>query len=366
MLFAHSRATDSTVPPTHTAGVRSMGYAFALSPGRERESALSSIKVSFKECTDILSQIEKKVERAIGTISIDMQGIQGFARICPGDVFDITTKYGEQQKWKIRGKILKDGNQKWDGSKRVVFKALLDEVLSIKTVEVRGLGRKVTLGNKLCETRDLFSAHPQLMTINLNCSGTLKLNVIVTWNPLHGFVDEPISANPSLSRSSASLFGSIRSLPFFSAGTLTRRTRTSTLPRHASSGLVDASPDSKYVKSQIKRSNSASAGVANLASCESPSSGSTCSSLHLTTTSGFGSDCSYSESTSIDEKWVYIPSSRSRGRTSEKQGDRGLDRVLEESSGSPFCTKHRRPTSLPAIMTDVNGIPFCETMQTPF
>ena len=37
------------------------------------------------------------------------------------------------------------------------------------------------LGNKYCETLDLFCAQPQMMTINLNTSGSLKLNLVVTW-----------------------------------------------------------------------------------------------------------------------------------------------------------------------------------------
>lgn len=48
-------------------------------------------------------------------------------------------------------------------------------------MEVRGLGKNILLGNKYCETRDLFCAHPQQMTINLNPSGSLKLNLIITW-----------------------------------------------------------------------------------------------------------------------------------------------------------------------------------------
>src|ERR1043166_4941725 len=164
-----------------------MGYAYALSPGRERESALTSIKIGFKECTETLKKIEAEFESSIGTILIEMKGIQGFARICPGDVFEITLKYGDTQKWKSRGKILKDGSQLWE-NQQVMFKALLDEVLSIKAVEVRGLGKNILLGNKLCETRNLFSAHPQLMTVNLNNIGTLKLNLVVTWNPLHGMM----------------------------------------------------------------------------------------------------------------------------------------------------------------------------------
>lgn len=46
------------------------------------------------------------------------------------------------------------------------------------------------LGNKYCETLDLYSAQPQMMTVNLNTSGSLKLNLAVTWDPLYGALDE--------------------------------------------------------------------------------------------------------------------------------------------------------------------------------
>ena len=38
---------------------------------------------------------------------------------------------------------------------------------------------QVLLGNKYCETLDLLSTQPQLMTINLSLS--LRLNLVVTW-----------------------------------------------------------------------------------------------------------------------------------------------------------------------------------------
>jgi len=288
-------------------GVRSMGYAYALSPGRERESALTSIKIGFKECTETLKKIEAEFESSIGTILIEMKGIQGFARICPGDVFEITLKYGDTQKWKSRGKILKDGSQLWQ-NQQVIFKALLDEVLSIKAVEVRGLGKNILLGNKLCETRNLFSAHPQLMTVNLNNIGTLKLNLIVTWNPLHGMMSgmtttaETFSKSKlSLSRSTTSLFGSIRSLPaLFAGASLSSKNKTGTLPPQRPTDPFDPNitchqQPHNFFRSQMKKSHSAIAGVTIKSNTDSSSSGSTPSSLHLTgTSSGFGSGSSYS------------------------------------------------------------------------
>lgn len=172
-------------------GVRTMAQAFVLSPGKERETALNSVRSGYKECVDTLCRLEAELEHMIGTLLFQIKGIQGFARLCAGDVFTITIKHGEQ-KWKTRGKIQKHGKQSWDNH-QVMFKALLGDVLYIKAVEVRTLGKSILLGNKYCETKDLFSAHPQLMTINLNPSGSLKLNLIVTWNPLHWYQDEQSS-----------------------------------------------------------------------------------------------------------------------------------------------------------------------------
>lgn len=309
-----------------------MGYAYALSPGKERDSALSSIKTGFKECTETLKKIESEFESSIGTIAIEMKGIQGFARICPGDVFEITIKYGENQKWKSRGKILKDGvNQLWE-HQSVVFKALLEETLSIKAVEVKGLGKKTVLGNKVCETRNLFSPHPQLMTINLNSLGTLKLNLIITWNPVNGVSSNEcnLMSKLTLSKSSTSLFGSMRSLPgLFSSSSLSSRSKSGTLPTHRSSTLIlnsHNSPSSAIItdpfdqsflqgsnlmrlnsplgdypgknnNNRMKKSQSAMAGIS-MKSTNSDhstsSSGSTNSSIHLTGgSSGFASGSSY-------------------------------------------------------------------------
>lgn len=310
-----------------------MGYAYALSPGKERDSALSSIKIGYKECNENLARIESELESSSGTILIEMKGIQGFARICPGDVFEITVKYGPSQKWKTKGKILKDGiNQFWENDK-IVFRSLLGEVLNIKAVEVRGLGKNVTLGNKLCETKNLFSAHPQLMTINLNAIGTLKLNLVVTWNPLHAMNSES-NLKSALSKSSTSLFGSMRSLPtLFGGSTLSigalgsgsgsgKGIRSGTLPTQRSSDFLHHSESSHgltptfFSTSGLRMKKSKSAiPVTVKSNSDSTSSGSTSSSLHLTgttTSSGFGSGSSnYSGCTSMPGSTLTSPDTES-------------------------------------------------------
>ena len=161
-----------------------MASAYAFSPGKEKEVALSSVRNELKEYIQTMNIVETELEQSMGTFLLQMQGIQGFARLCAGDVFEITIKCGEKQKWKSKGKILKDNVQSWDSTDQI-FKPNLSDQLSIKAVELRGLGKKLCLGSKNCEIKDLFSARPQLMSICLNTTGTLKLHLIVTWNPLH-------------------------------------------------------------------------------------------------------------------------------------------------------------------------------------
>lgn len=181
-------------------GVRTMAYAYALSPGKEKATALSNVRSGYKECTEILCALEVQIEQLIGTLTLEMKGIQGFARLCPGDVFEVTLKHGTQ-KWKSRGRVCKDNTQTWD-NQRTVIKGLIGEMLLIKAVEVRVLGKTVVIGNKVCETKDLFSPHPQLMTVNLNPSGSLKLNIVITWNPLDGVIEDSLVRTPSMSATS--------------------------------------------------------------------------------------------------------------------------------------------------------------------
>lgn len=151
--------------------------------GRKSKQAAAS-KTTIKEFIDNIDKIETEFESYMGTFLLVIEDIQGFARVCQGDVFEITIKYGDAQKFKSKISVLKDSKQKCD-NRQTFFKARIADVLAIKAHEYKGLGKRVLLGHKLCETRDLFTARSQLMTISLNQTGSIKLNLVVTWNPLH-------------------------------------------------------------------------------------------------------------------------------------------------------------------------------------
>lgn len=88
-------------------------------------------------------------------------------------------KYG-RQRWKLRGRIESSGKQVWD-SEETVFLPLLTEFLSIKVTELKGLANHVVVGSVSCETKDLFAALPQVVAVDINDLGTIKLSLEVIW-----------------------------------------------------------------------------------------------------------------------------------------------------------------------------------------
>ncbi|KAL3842257.1 hypothetical protein ACJMK2_020290 [Sinanodonta woodiana] len=166
-------------------GVKTMHRAYVTSPGNQK-GTLTNVKYGYKECTQNMCAVEAHLENMMGTFHCKLKGIAGFARLCPGDHFEVTIRHGNQ-KWKTRGRVEKSGSQKWDVPEHT-FKAVIGDILNIKGVELRSF-KSIVLGQKNCETKELFSANPQLMTVSLNVNGSLKLSLVISWNPLEG-VDE--------------------------------------------------------------------------------------------------------------------------------------------------------------------------------
>uniref|UniRef100_A0A8C2T590 Rho family-interacting cell polarization regulator 2 n=1 Tax=Coturnix japonica TaxID=93934 RepID=A0A8C2T590_COTJA len=86
-------------------GASKMKQAFAMSPASKaaRES-LTEINRSYKEYTENMCTIEAELENLLGEFCIKMKGLAGFARLCPGDQYEIFMRYG-RQRWKLKGKI---------------------------------------------------------------------------------------------------------------------------------------------------------------------------------------------------------------------------------------------------------------------
>ncbi|XP_052560593.1 rho family-interacting cell polarization regulator 2 isoform X2 [Tympanuchus pallidicinctus] len=181
-------------------GASKMKQAFAMSPASKaaRES-LTEINRSYKEYTENMCTIEAELENLLGEFSIKMKGLAGFARLCPGDQYEIFMRYG-RQRWKLKGKIEVNGKQSWDGEE-MVFLPLIVGLISIKVTEVKGLATHILVGSVTCETKDLFAARPQVVAVDINDLGTIKLNLEITWYPFD--VEDLTPTTGNVSKASA-------------------------------------------------------------------------------------------------------------------------------------------------------------------
>ncbi|XP_007525995.2 rho family-interacting cell polarization regulator 2 isoform X2 [Erinaceus europaeus] len=193
-------------------GASKMKQAFASSPASKaaRES-LSEINRSYKEYTENMCTIEVELESLLGEFSIKMKGLAGFARLCPGDQYEIFMKYG-RQRWKLKGKIEVNGKQSWDGEE-MVFLPLIAGLISIKVTELKGLATHLLVGSVTCETKELFAARPQVVAVDINDLGTIKLNLEITWYP---FDVEDMTASSGTGNKTAALQ---RRMSMYSQGT---------------------------------------------------------------------------------------------------------------------------------------------------
>ncbi|XP_055749513.1 rho family-interacting cell polarization regulator 2-like isoform X4 [Salvelinus fontinalis] len=163
-------------------GASKMKQAFSASPSTKatRES-MSEVNRRYKEYTENMSTLEGELENMLGEFHIKMKGLAGFARLCPGDQYEIFMRYG-RQRWKLKGKIEVNSRQSWDGEE-IVFMPLITDLINIKVTELKGLATHILVGSVICETKDLFTAMPQVVAVDVNDLGTIKLNLEVTWFP---------------------------------------------------------------------------------------------------------------------------------------------------------------------------------------
>ncbi|XP_043562983.1 rho family-interacting cell polarization regulator 1 isoform X2 [Chiloscyllium plagiosum] len=163
-------------------GANNMVRAYTVSQtSKEARESLAEANKGYKEYTESMCTMESELENQLGEFHVKMKGLAGFARLCPGDQYEIFMKYG-RQRWKLKGRIEANGKQVWDGEE-MVFQPLVTEFLSIKVTELKSLANHVIVGNVSCETKDLFAALPQSVAVDINDLGTIKLSLEVVWNP---------------------------------------------------------------------------------------------------------------------------------------------------------------------------------------
>eukprot|EP00079_Xenopus_tropicalis_P039535 XP_017953306.1 PREDICTED: protein FAM65C [Xenopus tropicalis] len=160
-------------------GACNMKHAFSLSPSTKasRESLLELYK-NFQECTEDMCTIEGELEVHLGEFLIKMKGLVGYARLCPGDHYEVLIKLG-RQRWRLKGKIETDDSQMWDEEERM-FIPNLCENFEIKVVELRGL-TTIVVGLVTCHSADFFTTRPRIIIVDITELGTIKLQLEVIW-----------------------------------------------------------------------------------------------------------------------------------------------------------------------------------------
>ncbi|XP_054462179.1 rho family-interacting cell polarization regulator 2 isoform X2 [Anoplopoma fimbria] len=163
-------------------GASRMKQAFSASPSTKgTKESIAEVNRRYKEYTENMSTFESELENLLGEFHIKMKGLAGFARLCPGDQYEIFMRYG-RQRWKLKGRIEVNSRQSWDGDD-MLFMPLITDLINIKVTELKGLASHMLVGSVICETKELFTAMPQVVAVDINDLGTIKLNLEVTWYP---------------------------------------------------------------------------------------------------------------------------------------------------------------------------------------
>ncbi|XP_029906465.1 RIPOR family member 3 isoform X2 [Myripristis murdjan] len=162
-------------------GAVNMKRAFSLSPStRASRDSLLELNRNHRHSLQDMSVLEGELEILLGELHIKMKGLIGFARLCPGDQYEVVVRLG-RQRWRIKGRIQSDDRQSWD-EEEMVFLPHIHHNFEIKVTEAKGLGW-LLVGMVTCASADFFVARPQLMLVDITELGTLKLQLEVSWNP---------------------------------------------------------------------------------------------------------------------------------------------------------------------------------------
>ncbi|XP_063104239.1 RIPOR family member 3 isoform X3 [Cavia porcellus] len=162
-------------------GASNMQRAFSRSPpSRASRESLQELGRSLHECSEDMWLIEGALEVHLGEFYIRMKGLVGYARLCPGDHYEVLMRLG-RQRWRLKGRIESDDSQVWDAEEKA-FIPTLHENLEIKVTELRGLS-SLAVGTVTCDIADFFTTRPQVIVVDITELGTIKLQLEVLWNP---------------------------------------------------------------------------------------------------------------------------------------------------------------------------------------
>ncbi|XP_062853631.1 RIPOR family member 3 isoform X2 [Trichomycterus rosablanca] len=176
-------------------GALNMKHAFSLSPSsRASRESLLELNRNHRHSLEDMCATEAELELLLGELQIKMKGLIGFARLCPGDQYEVLIRLGSQR-WKIRGRIQTDDRQIWD-EVDMVFLPRIHENFEIKVTEIKSLS-SMLVGMVTCKSAEFFMARPQTMVVDITELGTIKLQMEVIWNPFDSGLVKPVMSSAS-------------------------------------------------------------------------------------------------------------------------------------------------------------------------
>ncbi|XP_062933577.1 RIPOR family member 3 [Cynocephalus volans] len=233
-------------------GACNMQRAFSrCPPSRASRDSLQELGRSLHECTEDMWLIEGALEVHLGEFHVRMKGLVGYARLCPGDQYEVLMRLG-RQRWKLKGRIESDDSQTWDEEEKA-FIPTLHENFDIKVTEMRGLSSLV-VGTVTCDIADFFTTRPQVIVVDITELGTIKLQLEVLWNP---FDTESllVSASPMGKFSVGSRKGSLYNWTPPSTPSFRERYYLSVLQQPAQEALLLGGPRATSILSYLSNSD---------------------------------------------------------------------------------------------------------------
>ncbi|KAH9420940.1 hypothetical protein DERP_001379 [Dermatophagoides pteronyssinus] len=145
----------------------------------------------------MLQSLANRLQLMIGSFEIRVEDIEGWARICPGDYYELEFRHGQQRQI-LRVKIVGSQLQRiWDLDRNIIrFHAALQSHITCKIKEMKsGLWRSlavwpskyryVDIGTTSISLTELFQSVAEQCPLLVDCnpSGSLKLRLNCHWNP---------------------------------------------------------------------------------------------------------------------------------------------------------------------------------------
>ncbi|XP_021094618.1 protein FAM65C isoform X2 [Heterocephalus glaber] len=187
-------------------GACNMQRAFSrCPPSRASRESLQELGRSLHECSEDMWLIEGALEVHLGEFHIRMRGLVGYARLCPGDQYEVT--------------------------------------------ELRGLS-SLAVGTVTCDIADFFRTQPQAIVLDITELGTIKLQLEVVWNPFDS--ESPlVSPSPTGKISLGSRKGSLYNWTPPSTPSFRERYYLSVLQQPAQQALLLGGPRATSILSYL-------------------------------------------------------------------------------------------------------------------